>query len=201
MQNAEFDHRDFEQSAQKEMDKSLLVKFYMKTVPDQAATEEAGRPMFKDVEYIDIRVVGKKNGGVARPARPHDFERFPQHYAMFKNRIEAPVEGTPLSEWPVIARSTVETLAFMNVKTVEQLAELSDTYCSQIMGGHGFKDKAKKFLAYADEVKVETDKIALKEENEQLRADMAEMKAQIEALQKKDSPAPKKRVRKTVKKD
>lgn len=209
MQTADVNHMDFEQSQQREMDKSLLVKFYLKSVPDSAATAEAGRPMYKEVEYVDIRVVGKKNGGVARPARHSDMDRFPQHYAMFKNRVEAPVEGTPLSEWPPIGRSTVEQLAFMNIKTVEQLAELSDNYASQIMGGNGFKDKAKKFLAYSVEMKEVSDKQELAEENKRLKESVAtltsnldSLMAKVEKMTAKPATERKKRVRKTpAKKD
>lgn len=182
MQTAEFDPMDFQSEKQRDLDKSLLVKFFIKPVQDHEATSREGRPIFKDVEYVDIRIPGKKSGGVARPARVTDLERFPEHYRRFKNRQEMPQDGTPLAEWPPISRSMVEQLAYLNIKTVEQLAELNDNHCSQIMGGHTFKQKAKDFLEYADKVKDETQVADLKRENAELREQMAELQEQMQSI-------------------
>jgi hypothetical protein len=167
MATADFNYEDFKDSQQRELDKHLLVKFYYETRPDKAKTEEEGRPVFKEVEYVDIRVVGKKNGAVCRPAQ----------------RIKEPEVGTPLSEWPPIGRSTVETLSFSNIKTVEQLAEMSDSVASQIMGGFGFKEKAKAFLEYTKETKKVTDAAALEKKNEELQEQVDVLMARLDALE------------------
>lgn len=143
---AEFDYTDFEQGNQSKADEGLLVKFYMKSVPDRVASTEAGRPMFKDKEYIDIRVPGQHDG-VARPATPADKSRFPKHYAAYKNRAEMPTSGTPLAEWPAISRSYADQLSFANIKTVEQLADLNDNTMHQFKGIQNFKQKAIDWLA------------------------------------------------------
>lgn len=191
MLEANFDVNDFEQANQSRLDEKLLVKFFLKTRPDKAATEKEGRPMFKEVEYISIMVAGSNSGGACRPARQNDIERFPKHYAAFKNRIEAPTEGTPLSEWPVISRTLVEQFAFMNVKTVEQLADLNDTYAGQIMGGHTFKKKAKDFLAYSKDLKEAADKAELIEQNEMLHQQVADLTKRLDALEGKEETAEK----------
>jgi hypothetical protein len=182
MATADFNYEDFQDSQQRELDKHLLVKFYYETRPDKAKTEEEGRPVFKEVEYVDIRVVGKKNGAVCRPARQDDVERFPEHYRRFRERIKEPEVGTPLSEWPPIGRSTVETLSFSNIKTVEQLAEMSDSVASQIMGGFGFKEKAKAFLEYTKETKKVTDAAALEKKNQELQEQIDVLMARLDAL-------------------
>ena len=145
------DHTLFESSAQRELDKQLLVKFFNKQRPDTAKTLEAGRPMFKDVIYVDIKVAGSRNGGACRPARPDDIARFQPHYDAFKNRTEAPTEGTPLAEWALVTRSTVEELAYQNVKTVEQLSTMSDTHVAKMLGLSSLKAKAIKWLESAGE--------------------------------------------------
>lgn len=182
MQTAEFNVDDFDQKNQSNLDEKLLVKFFYKTRPDKAETEKQGRPMFKEVVYIDIRVPGNNSGGACRPARSTDIDRFPKHYAAFKNRVEAPVEGTPLTEWPLITRSMVDTFAFMNVKTVEQLADLNDTYATQVMGGLTFKQKAKEYLEYAKELQEIEDKKELTRLNSQLLDQNAEQSKQIKDL-------------------
>ena len=142
-------HEDFEQAQQEEQDKTLLVKFYYKTVRDPTASAAQGRACFKEREYIDIGIPGTRGAGAVRPATPRDKKRFARHYQAFKQRVELPLEGTPLSEWPPISRSQAEELSFANVKTVEQLAAMSDVIASQMMGGQLFKDKASKWLEQA----------------------------------------------------
>ena len=148
---ADFDHADFDQTRQTEQDEKLLVKFYLKTTKDEAASQQQGRAVFKEREYIDIRIPGTRGAGAARPATHRDKQRFSRHYQAFQQRIELPVEGTPLSEWPAMSRSFAEELAFNGVKTVEQLAGISDVVASQYMGGNTFKAKAKAWLERAKE--------------------------------------------------
>ena len=151
MQTAEFDHNDFSQNNQKAGDEKLLVKFYIKARPDKAATLEEGRPMFKDVEYIDIRIPGSRDG-VGRPATDDDKARFPRHYDAFKSRTgDEALDGTPLIEWPQVTRSQAEELSYFNCKTVEQLAGLNDSNCANFMGIQILKRKAQEWLDRASE--------------------------------------------------
>ncbi|RKZ59718.1 MAG: hypothetical protein DRQ44_13420 [Gammaproteobacteria bacterium] len=151
MEQYEHNVEDFDAQNAKQGDDTLLVKFFIKSRPDSAASLKEGRPIFKDVEYIDIKIPGSRTGGACRPARQNDIERFPRHYAAFKNRMEPPVEGTPLVEWPQISRSQAEELSFHNVKTVEQLADMADVHASKFMGMNALRDKAKAFLKNAAE--------------------------------------------------
>ena len=193
MQTAEFNPDDFRSSAQSKMDEGLLVKFFIKARPDQAATVKEGRPMFRDVEYVDIKVPGDRNSGVCRPARQGDLERFPRHYAAFKNRVSDDlIEGTPLAQWPLISRSQVEELSFANVKTVEQLVAMSDVNASQFMGMNVLKAKAKEWLKLAKENKSKADLAAqLKKRDDEID----ELKAAVKALQAKPHVTKKKRGR------
>jgi hypothetical protein len=177
---ADFDVADFDGSKKAQLDKQLLVKFFYKTRPDSVETQRQGRPIFKEVEYVDIKVPGDRGTSVCRPARPADKQRFSAHYEAFKSRVEAPVTGTPLAEWALIPRSAVEQLAFANVKTVEQLATLSDSYAGQMQGGHNYKAKAK---AYLERTANDTDKTViddLKKQNEELKARLDELLSRIE---------------------
>ncbi len=149
MQIAEFNHQDFQNSHQSAQDEKLLVKFFTKQVPDKKASDKEGRPIFKDVEYVDIKVPGNRTGGACHPALFRDKQRFPKHYAAFKQRIETPIDGTPLAEWPVISRTQVEELAFHNVKTVEQLISMSDTNASKFLGMQTLKRKAAAWLEHS----------------------------------------------------
>ena len=145
MQTAEYNHEDFSSNSQSEADKTLLVKFYIKSLPDKEATAKEARPMFKDVEMVDIKVPGQRDG-VARPATYRDKTRFPRHYEAFKARVELPAEGTPLAEWPAISRSMADQLSFINIKTVEQLADFHDSSMTGVPGAQTLKQKAKDWL-------------------------------------------------------
>lgn len=142
---------DFSVGRESEMDAQLLVRFFMKPKQDKKATEEAGRPIYKDVEHCEIRVRGNRDPQACRPATLRDKERFPRHYEAFKKRVELPEEGTPLAEWPQISRSQVEELSFVNVKTVEQLVDVADTHISKIHGGYSLKQKAATWLESAND--------------------------------------------------
>ena len=166
---------DFHSSSESKMDESLAVKFFYKERQDKAKTAEAGRPIFKEVEHIDIRVPGKRDPQACRPATHADKQRFPRHYDAFKRRVELPEVGTPLAEWPKITRSQVEELSFLGVKTVENLINISDTNLGNFMGGHDLKRKAKAWLELADADAVTAERDTLLSEVAELKAQMAEL--------------------------
>jgi hypothetical protein len=180
---------DFATGREAEADANLLVKFFIKQREDKDATQSEGRPIFKDTEYIEIRVPGKRDAQACRPATGRDKARFPRHYDAFKSRTEMPEEGTPLFEWPQISRSMVETLSFMQIKTVEQLVNAADNNLSAIHGGIALKQRAQEFLKYADQTKLIAEKEALTaqlaSQDEQLKsqaAQLADMQAAITKL-------------------
>jgi len=194
MSIAEFDHEDFDQTRQAEQDEKLLVKFYYKSVQDQTASREQNRAVFKECEYIDIRIPGARGTGAARRATHRDKQRFPKHYAAFKQRIEMPLEGTPLTEWPVISRAFAEELSFMGVKTVEQLANMADGNASQMMGGQSFKAKA---VAWLERAKKDVTLDQMEVELAKRDTLLAEMQAQLDKLQA-DKPKRKRRTKEQI---
>lgn len=163
MQTYEYNPDDFTSAGQNEADKSLLVKFLVKPFKDEEATLREGRPIFKEREYVDIRAPGDRLGGICRPATMRDIQRFPVHYQKFKARVEGEpqVQGTLLTEWPQITRSQAEELAFFHVKTVEQLAAMSEVHAGKMMNFHTLKRKANEWLELN---KNQASAIALQEE-------------------------------------
>ena len=141
------DHLNAPDQGRYKDDKLMMVRFYYEPKDDPVASAEAGRPMRKDVEYVSIRAPGNKENEIKRPARDSDKQRWPEHYAAFKNRMEMPLEGFPLKDWPAVTRAMVETMSFMGIKTVEQLAHASDANIQGHMGVAHLKEKAKAWLA------------------------------------------------------
>ena len=145
-------HEDFDPRMQAQADEQLLVKFEIRPKVDSDASAKEGRPIYRDVEYINIRAPGSSDN-VIRPATHRDRNRFARHYQAFKARTSNDdaeyVEGTLLAEWPTVSRSQVEELAFFGIKTVEQLANTSDANGQAFMGFNGLKRKANEWLKAA----------------------------------------------------
>ena len=173
MQTASYE--DFKAANASKMDDDLMVRFFYKEREDKAATLKEGRPCFKEVEYVEIRVPGNRDPQACRPATHRDKERFPRHYEAFQRRTELPEEGTLLKEWPQVSRSQVEELSFLNVKTVEQLAAMADTHANKLHGGYILKDRAQKWLEQAGESKLIAEKEALQSRLNAMEARLLEM--------------------------
>lgn len=133
-------------------DDALLVRFFMDLMQDQAASKKEGRPIYKEVEWIDIRIPGNKDNVVVRPVREADKSRFPRHYEMFKRRVEGSREelvGTPLTLWPVVTVTQVKEFEYFNIRTVEQLAAIPDSAAQKFPGINQLKQKAADYLEMA----------------------------------------------------
>lgn len=117
-------------------DESLFVVFYMGILKNQAKSDEAGRPIYDDVECVRIIVPGDRNNINDRPASQEDKRRFAKQYAMFKEgrKEDDQISGTRLSEWPHVSRGQVEEFRFLGIHTVEQLAEVRDDICTKVPG-------------------------------------------------------------------
>jgi len=171
------DPDDFRHGNEQRMDDQLLVRFFLKERENKEETLKQGRPIFKEVEYIEIRVAGKRDAQACRPATWADKSRFPKHYEAFQKRTEMPEEGTPLTQWPQISRAQVEEFAYMHIKTVEQLVSMADSNCHKIHGGLLLKQRAAEFLEAADATALIAEKEELQRRLDDMEAKMASILA------------------------
>ncbi len=166
----------------------LHVEFYIESVQRAFKSEEAGRPIFEDVEFIKILIPGDKNFSPEREATEADKQRFPLEYARFKNGMKESEQaiGTPLSQWPAMTRSMAKEFNAMNVFTVEQLAGMSDQGKQAFgMGALEWSAKAKAYMDAAGGGAA-IEKYAA--ENESLKRDMEIMRQQIAELSARSDP-------------
>ena len=153
-----------------------------KTVPIElkGRSLEEGRAIFEDREIVEIHVPGDMKSVVAHKVSQQHKDRWPAQYRAFKEGLEAPLEGYPLTEYSALTASKVAELRHLKIKTVEQLAELTDTAISRLgMGGREMVKKAKAFL------EVSTDAAAAQKyvvENERLSNEIDLLKEQIAEL-------------------
>lgn len=171
-----------------EADKNLHVKFFLHPKQDDVKSADAGRPIFDELEFVEIRVRGDRINMVSRPAHDGDRQRFAGTYAAFKAGNAEQHSGTMLSAWPPMTRAMVEELKYFGFYTVEQLAQASDSVCSKFAGLTTWKQKAAAFLAMSAGSSAPLEKLTAKlgelsNEKEVADRNMKEMADTIKELQ------------------
>ena len=174
-------------------DSRLQVRFYKKPVHQEQESLEAGRPIYKEYDFVHICVAGDTLTEIDTYALANHKTRFPIQWANYMNRVGAndqEVVGTPVSEWPLVSKSQAEELRAMKFFTVEAIASASDQQLQRMgmaagMSPYAFRDKAKAFLNLATNA-VETDKREseinfLKEELAKKDQETAKIKAETDA--------------------
>jgi len=174
-------------------DSRLQVRFYRKPVHQEQESMDAGRPIYKEFDFVHICVAGDTLTEIDTFALQQHKTRFPIQWANYMNRLGAndeEVVGTPVSEWPLVSKSQAEELRAMKFHTVESIATASDLQLQRMgmaagMSPYAFRDKAKAFLNLATSA-AETDKReqeinALKEELAKKDLETAKMKQETDA--------------------
>jgi hypothetical protein len=176
---------NFEDNQQAEADKRLLVKFYTEPVHQEFASIEAGRPIYKDEEFVSIIAPGSRNTVTARATYDYQ-QRFPKQWAQFKAQQSQVVEGTPLHVLPWLSKSQIAEFAAFNVTTVEALANMPDSASQVFMGHHQIKQRAAAYLMAAKDaapmIKLQSE---LEKRDEQIKELQAQMAAILAANEKK----------------
>jgi hypothetical protein len=153
----------------------VFATFIEDAVEDKRKTKAAGYPVFGEPRLFIKIVIPNAIGEKYRPATDADIKRFPVSYEAYQRGSEAPEAGLPVEHWPQVTTAEVKLLKAVNVKTVEQLAELPDSGLHRLgPGGRGLKNRAAKFLATAGD-------------NAALKARIQELERKIEALETPDA--------------
>ena len=178
-------------------DSRLAVQFYKKSMKQEDASAEAGRPIFKEFDFVRIMIPGDNLTEIDTYAQESHKQRFPRQWAHYLNQTAGhqDIVGTPLDQWPQVTRSQAEELRGLKFYTVEAIADCSDQQLQRIgmvagMSPHNFRLKAKAFLNLANDsaevAQRESELQALKEENAKIKAEtdakLAAMQEQMSAL-------------------
>jgi hypothetical protein len=173
-------------------DQTLLVRFFMHPWHDKTESTKEGRPIYVEKPYIEIMQPGNKDSIIKRPASDRDKQRFPEHWRKFQAREDQDtVTGTLLEEWPGVTRSQVEELKFLNIRTVEQLAEVSDSNAQNVMGIQMLKDRARKYMEASKDAKAAEALEDVRSENAELRQMLEELIAEKERPKTRKPSKPK----------
>jgi hypothetical protein len=171
----------------------MAVFFHAVQVQNNFKTALEKRPIFEEKIFLKKLVPGDNTLTIDRPMREQDMEDFPVEWARYEQKKEAAVPGTPIEVWNVISETQKAEFKALNIFTIDQFAQLSDIAGNRIMGFNDLRDKARAFIAAAEDSQM-FDKIRA-ETDEKLKAqdvEMAELRAMISELTAKKAGRPKK---------
>lgn len=153
-------------------------KFFHRPIQNKAKSEEAGRPVHDQVEWVEIIVAGDRNSKVSRKVSDIDKRRWPQQYQAFKSGNKMPLQGTPLEQWTQLGTDQVADLKSLGIMTVEMLAGLSDDQVANYgLGGHQLREKANAYIETAANQAAPQHYAA---DNQRLSEEVIDLKRQLE---------------------
>ena len=159
-------------------DQGVNVEFYTDSVPSDYQTVAAGHPVFVEKPFVRIIIPGSQNTIIEVPVDDTHKRRFPIQWAKFSaGEKNGDMTGWKLESWPAINSAQVKTLKYMNIFTVEQLAEISDGAAQAVgMGAMELKTRAKAAVAAAKgNAQVEAQAV----ENKRLSDELETLKAMV----------------------
>lgn len=113
------------------------------------------------------------------------WEALKPYYERWKAGQEAPVNGTPLAAWPGATPHLVKALEPYHIRSVEDLADLTDGTMARIPlpGIRSFRETAKAFLsAQSSTAPIAGEIAALREQNANQSREIAELTELIKSM-------------------
>lgn len=154
-------HHNSIQSGARKRYHGAIVKFSEETYLDQAATQQNnGIPKYSTRDVISIRFPGGDE--TVRRVEPQDTTEYAEQWVAYKAGKEQPLDGTPLEMFPPMPKAVVEELRYFQVRTIEQLAELTDEAKRKLGPLSSWQKKASEWLGAAKSKQSEV--VALKEQ-------------------------------------
>ena len=149
------------------------------------------------VERIDIMSKPNKVAGAnpATQAAQVLWAYIKPRYEAWKGNQDLPETGTPLAAWNHLTQTQAEYLRVHGIKTVEEVAQLTDTHFNQFKGIHNLRsitEAAKRFVSGSDVNKFAGE---LKAKDETIAALAARVDQMAEMLAAREDDAPKRRGR------
>lgn len=155
----------------------VYPRFFVDQVQDNVASEQQGRPIFRDEERVEIIMPGNAQTRFVAKVNSEHTQRWPKEYEAFKAGFEISPDGTPLEEWPILKRSQVLELKAIGFKTVEQVRDMNDHAIQRVgMGARMLKESALVFLDDAERIAATT---RLSAENQRKDEEIATLRQQI----------------------
>lgn len=156
---------------------TTIPRFFMDSVQDELASAEQGRPIFREIERVQILMPGNQFLAPVHNVNDEHRNRWSREYEAFRKGIEIAVDGTPLEQWNMLNKAQVYELKGMHLRTVEDVARMPDAVVQQIPFGQRIREAA---AAYLDDAAASALTSKLSAENERLIGDVGLLKRQLE---------------------
>lgn len=171
-------------------DALVVPRFYIHTTKNDAKSRDAGRPIYDDMECVEVRFAGDRNKVSVFPAhvicgeaQDEDgntrkityAERWADQYKRFKAKSQQIAAGTPVDELPFLTQAKRSELKALSIYTAEALAALDGLPLKNI--GQGGRDLKNQAQAYLDRAAGSADVVKMAAELSELRRTVAELQA------------------------
>jgi hypothetical protein len=171
-------------------DPLVIPVFKIHTTKNDAKSREAGRPIYDDMEVVEVRFAGDRNKVSVFPAlsicgevQDEDgntrkityAERWSDQYKRFKAKAQQIAEGTPVDELPFLTQAKRAELKALSIYTAEALAALDGQPLKNL--GQGGRDLKNQAQAYLDNASGSANVTRMAAELEELRRTVAELRA------------------------
>jgi hypothetical protein len=157
-------------------DENLIVKFFTEPELDVDKTRETGIQTYRDTAFISIDIPGNKTLSICTHANELHKERFMREWQAFEQGNSQNLEGYPIKMWAQVSTGQVKTLAGINVFSVEQLAQLQDSFAIR----YQLQTLKQKAILFLDAQKAEASIARHQEELAARDAEIAEIRKQLE---------------------
>jgi hypothetical protein len=169
-------------------DPLVVPVFKIHTTKNEAKSREAGRPIFDDMEVVEVRFAGDRNKISVFPGARHlrrgagrrrqhpqitYAERWSEQYKRFKAKGQQIAEGTPVDELPFLTQAKRAELKALSIYTAEALAALDGQPLKNL--GQGGRDLKNQAQAYLDNASGSANVTKMAAEIEELRRTVAEL--------------------------
>lgn len=176
--NGTYTHEHDTHSAENNMHKDMVVPiFYKEKHLDRKKSEQAGRSIWMEYDAAKFLVPGDNTYEHRERVTDDIKRRFPRQWAMYEAGKEQ-VNGMPLETWYKIANNPglIEEMRALRIRSVEDLAAITDNVVTGYMWGLEWRKKAK------DEVESWKAKEALVEAKEAMAAANADLMSKMETM-------------------
>jgi hypothetical protein len=125
--------------------------------------------------------------GIKMAAMRHKWAQIERGYDAWKSGHEIPVDGTALGAWPGINEQQAQAFRAVGIKTVEQVAEITDAMISrvQLPSVRELKAQAKAFLEAFDRTAISS---KVERQDEQIKVLQEQLAAAMELLEQQTKP-------------
>lgn len=177
--------------AERQQPDAIIPIFYREKQFNARASKEAGRAIYDEYDAAKFLIPGDNTYEHRDRVNEEHRQRWPRQWAAYQSGMEQ-VNGMPLDSWYEIIPhpGLIEEMRAMKIKSVEDLANISDQIVTGTMWGLEWRKKAKAevekrksmdaHIAANSELQASLD--AEKIKREAMEKQLAEMSAQLSAL-------------------